>query len=166
MRLLAVLILCAMTFTTYAQDKTETTEKEKLYHPEADAMAEIEAALAQAKTEGKHVFLKIGGNWCGWCYRFHDFCEADEEIQTLIDTNFVVVHVNYSRENKNEEVIKKYRFPNRFGFPVFVVLDADGKYLHTQNSAYLEDGGKGYDKKRVVNFFKAWTPAALNPDNY
>ena len=163
MRLLIILVCCLLTTNAFSQ---ETTEKEKLYHPEADAMAEIEAALAQAKEENKHVFLKIGGNWCDWCYRFHDFCEADEEIQTLIDTNFVVVHVNYSRENKNEEVIKKYRFPNWAGFPVFVVLDAEGKCLHTQNSADLEDGGKGYDKKRVVNFFKAWTPAALNPDNY
>ena len=163
MRLFMILAFSVFAVSAFSQEKTE---KEKLYHPEADAMADIEAALQQAKADNKHVFLKIGGNWCGWCYRFNDFCKADEEIQTLIDTNFVVVHVNYSKENKNEEVIKKYRFPNRFGFPVFVILDADGKYLHTQNSAYLEDGGRGYDKKRVLNFFKAWTPAALNPENY
>jgi len=163
MRLYTLILFCTLSITAFSQDKAET--KEKLYHPEVDAMAEIEEAIITAKADGKHVILKIGGNWCGWCYRFHDFCEADEEITKIIEDNFVVVHVNYSKENKNEEVIKKYRFPNRFGFPVFVVLDSNGDYLHIQNSAYLESG-KGYDKTKVLSFFKGWTPAALDESNY
>ena len=48
----------------------------------------------------------------------------------------------------------------RFGFPVFVVLDADGTVLHTQDSSFLEEG-QGYNKERVLRFFKCWTPAAV-----
>jgi thioredoxin-related protein len=163
MKLLVTILFCTLSVITFAQDTTET--KEKLYHPEADAMADVEEAIATAKAEGKHVILKIGGNWCGWCYRFQAFCEADDEIKTIIEDNFVTVYVNYSKENKNEALMKKYRFPNRFGFPVFVVLDSNGDYLHVQNSAYLESG-KGYDKGKVLNFFKGWTPAVLDESNY
>ena len=43
---------------------------------------------------------------------------------------------------------------------VFVVLDANGKVLHTQDSSFLEED-KGYSEKKVLRFFKNWTPAAV-----
>ncbi|MFV0378681.1 MAG: thioredoxin family protein [Mangrovibacterium sp.] len=138
---------------------------EPIYYPEADAQAEIDAAVQKAAAEGKNVFLQIGGNWCVWCRKYHQFITDDPEISQYIADNFVVVKVNYSKENKNEAVFEKLEFPQRFGFPVFVVLDATGRRIHTQNSAYLESGS-GYDKEKVMNFYKQWSPAALNPANY
>jgi hypothetical protein len=41
-----------------------------------------------------------------------------------------------------------------------VVLDATGKVLHIQDSSFLEEG-KGYNKEKVLRFFKNWTPKAL-----
>jgi hypothetical protein len=38
-------------------------EKPSIYNPAADAKLEIQKAVKQAKTEGKHVLLQIGGNW-------------------------------------------------------------------------------------------------------
>jgi hypothetical protein len=59
----------------------------------------------------------------------------------------------------------KYGYPQRFGFPVFIILDENGNRIHTQNSAYLEEG-KGYSKDKIAEFFEAWSPAALDPKNY
>lgn len=73
--------------------------------------------------------------------------------------------VNYSKENKSPEVLKKLEYPQRFGFPVFVILDSNGKRMHTQNSSCLEEGD-GYSKTKVLDFLKQWSPDALNPDNY
>ena len=132
-----------------------------IYNPKADAQAEIDAAVKQAAAEGKHVFLQIGGNWCVWCRRFHQFIH-DGELNQYLNDNYVVVLVNYSKENKNEEVLEKLGFPQRFGFPVFVVLDNKGNRIHTQNSAYLE-ANDDYDRDKVLGFFKQWSPAALDP---
>jgi hypothetical protein len=38
-------------------------EKPQIYNPSADAKVEIQRAVKQAKTDGKHVLLQIGGNW-------------------------------------------------------------------------------------------------------
>ena len=154
------ILLLFVSLSLQAQTKPGT-----LYHPEADAHKEIEANLAEAKAAGKNVILQIGGNWCGWCYRFHDFVEQDATLKAIVAENFVVYHLNYSKENGNKDLLAKYRFPQRFGFPVFVVLDAEGNQLHTQDSALLESG-KSYDAKKVANFFKAWTVQALNPESY
>ena len=141
------------------------TEAGTLYHPEADAKVDIQEKLDRAKKEGKHLVLQVGGNWCGWCYKFHDFVAQDSLLKDYVNENFVFYHLNYSKENKNEDLLMKYRFPQRLGFPVFVILDGEGQYLHTQDSALLESG-KGYDRKKVENFFKAWTVQALDPKSY
>jgi hypothetical protein len=46
------------------------------------------------------------------------------------------------------------------------VLDADGKLIETQNSWYLEDGKKSYDRDKVVEFLTDWSPAAFDPKQY
>ncbi len=138
---------------------------QKVYQPKANAKKDIENAIKKAKKEGKHVLLQIGGNWCPWCIKMHKFFESNEAINKQLHENFVFVLVNYSKENKNKQVLKKLGYPQRFGFPVLVVLDSKGKRLHTQNSWYLEKD-KGYDVKKVQSFFRNWSPAALNPKNY
>ena len=60
----------------------------------------------------------------------------------------------------------KYEYPQRFGFPVFLILDEKGDLLHTQNSWYLEDGKKSYDKDKVGAFFNDWRRKALDPAQY
>jgi len=72
-----------------------------------------------------------------------------------------VVKVNYSKENKNVDVLEQLEKPQRFGFPVLVILDSDGRRIHTQDTGLLESGD-GYDHKKVLNFLKNWTPNALN----
>jgi thioredoxin-related protein len=136
-----------------------------LYHPEDNGKKEIETAVKKAKMEGKHVLLQIGGNWCKWCIEFNRFVHEDFQLDSLVNSNYVVYHLNYSKENKNEELLKELGFPQRFGFPVFVVLDEKGNYLHTENSVYLEEG-KGYSKEKVFNFLKNWNPASLSPLSY
>jgi thioredoxin-related protein len=144
-----------------AQDMT----KFHLYNPEGNAEKEIADAVKQAHKENKNVFIQIGGNWCIWCARFNDFISNDVGIDSLVKENYVICHLNYSKENTNAQVLAKYRFPQRFGFPVFLILDKDGNFIHTQNSGYLEDG-KSYSREKVMDFFQSWTPLALDPSTY
>jgi len=76
-----------------------------------------------------------------------------------------VYHLNYSKENKNLPVLAAYGYPQRFGFPVFLILDKNGKLIHIQNSGYLEEG-KGYSKEKVADFLINWAPDALDPEKY
>lgn len=140
-------------------------ERQKLYHPEADAQSEIQAAVEKAKKERKHVFIQIGGNWCVWCLRFNELVTGNDTLKNYIQRNYEVVHVNYSKENKNEAVLASLEYPQRFGFPVFVILSEKGNRIHTQNSAYLEKG-KGHSAKKVLEFLENWSPTALDPKSY
>ena len=154
-----ILLFSFMGLFTFAQEK-------KLYDPTADAEKDIAAAVKKAKAENKFVLIQGGGNWCSWCIEFARFAKADPQIDSLINASFVWYHQNYSRENKNEKTFASYGFPQRFGYPVFIILDGNGQRIHTQNSAYLEDGKKSYDKTKVMEFLEMWTPASLDPKLY
>ena len=88
-----------------------------------------------------------------------------QSLHSVLSASFVVYHLNFSPQNKNYDIFKQYGFPNRFGFPVFLILNAEGQLIHTQNSSYLELG-KSYDAKKVKEFFVSWTPAALEEKSY
>ncbi len=132
----------------------------KVYNEEINAIEQIEQALEQARAEGKYVVCQVGGNWCPWCLRFADFITKTESIANVIEKNFVYIHLNTSKKNKNEEMLQRLENPGRFGYPVFVILDQEGRRIHTQNSSYLEEG-KGYNEKKVLDFFLNWTPEAV-----
>ncbi len=136
-----------------------------LYKPDDNAKEKMSDAIKEAKKSGKHVFLQIGGNWCVWCARFNNFVTTDKSMDSLVNENYVVYHLNYSKENYNTELLKKYKFPQRFGFPVFLILDEEGDLIHTQNSEYLESGN-GYDKGKVTAFFINWSKKALDSSQY
>ena len=167
MKLINLFVL-AMTIviplTSFSQDKV------KIYDPTANAETQVNQAVAKASKEGKHVMLQIGGNWCIWCVRLNAFEHADPKIDSLIKADYVLVHLNYSPENKNLEMLKKLEYPQRFGFPVLVILDPKGRRLHTQDSGFLEAVKNTeniyYDKQKVLAFLSKWSPAALKPENY
>lgn len=172
---LLLFVFTTVTSASFAQEKTTTSKKEavKLYNPKADARADIDAAVAKAKKDGKHVFIQVGGNWCVWCIAFHNLVDTTPELKSYLNNNYETVLLNYSQENKNEAILATLGYPQRFGFPVFVILDGQGKLLHIQNSAYLETQDKddkgvkktGHDVKVVLDFLKGWTVAALKPEN-
>ena len=144
-----------------AKKKAAAEEKAKLpkpYNAAENAEARIAELVKQAKAENKNIILQAGGNWCIWCLRFNNFVQTTPELKEIVDANYFYYHLNYSPENKNEKVFAKYDNPGaKFGYPVFIVLDQNGKMIHTQDSAVLEEG-KGYSKEKVKEFFEKWTP--------
>lgn len=157
--LITTLLFIAVNINAFAQQPV------KLYDPKADAHQEIKNAVEQAKKEHKHVLLQVGGNWCSWCTRFNNFVTTNDTLKNLMDKNYISLHVNFSPENKNETVLANLAFPQRFGFPVFVILDENGNRIHTQNSAYLEEA-KGYSLPKVAEFFGQWSAKAIDPATY
>lgn len=139
-----------------------SAQVEKVYDETIDPFVQIDEAVARANQEGKLTICQLGGNWCPWCLRFAKFIREDEEIRQVVSDNFEYIHVNYKsrQDTLAARVSKRLGNAGRFGFPVFVILNPDGTVLHIQNSAYLEEG-KGYNRERVLEFFRQWTPAAV-----
>lgn len=159
MKYLILFVLLIIPFTLKSQETI------KLYDPAADAGRDLSAAVQAAKEQNKHVLLQVGGNWCSWCIKLHGFFESEAKIDSILKADYVLLRINYSKENKNPEVLASLDYPQRFGFPVLLVLDQNGKRLHTQDTGLLELD-KGYDPEKVSRFLLNWNRTAMDPESY
>ncbi len=158
-----IILLIALMGSVHAQEAIK-----RVYNEEINPNEQIDKALATAKSEGKFVVCQVGGNWCPWCLLFADFVSKDSTIMQVIDENFVYIHVNYNPRQSGDAakaqqaatMLKRLGNPARFGYPVFVILNEKGKVIHIQDSSFLEEG-KGYNRDKVLRFFRNWTPKAV-----
>ena len=135
---------------------------EDIYLVEADAQADITAALATAKSANKRVLLKFGANWCVWCHRLSDTLHHETSVAQNLEDNYVLVAVDVNTRNgakRNTETVARYGNPTQHGLPVLVVLDAAGNLLTTQETGALEEGS-AHDPAKVIAFLRKWAPTS------
>ncbi len=129
------------------------------FDPKRDAVKDIQAAVVQAQKEKKHILLDVGGQWCIWCRMLDTLYLKNPDLSDYLYSHYVVVKVNFSKENKNTEVLSRY--PKVTGYPHLFILDESGMLLYSQDTSELElpEGSavKGHDKAKVFAFLKKWT---------
>ena len=158
-RVLAVLVLaslfvgllCAQTKET---PKEEGVQREK-FDPKRDSEKDLQDAVALATKTNQYILLDVGGEWCSWCHKLDKFFQENRDVSDFLYSKFIVVKVNYSKENKNEKFLSKY--PEVQGYPHLFVLNSKGKLLHSQETGALESGDH-HDHDKVFNFLKKWAP--------
>lgn len=128
-----------------------------VFDPRRDAARDVAEAIAEAGRSGKYVLVDVGGNWCVWCHRLDSLFARHDSLSALLRRYYVVVKVNVSKENKNENVLA--RFPKIPGYPHLFVLDGTGNVMRSQNTGELESG-KGHDPAKVSAFLRASAPVS------
>lgn len=147
--------LLVITFLFAINLFAQTEKKEKLFNPAADPFEDLKITVEDAGKFNKRIILDVGGDWCLWCHRIDAFMNNNEEIKSLLEKNFIILKVNFSKENKNEKFLSQ--FPAIEGYPHFFVLEKDGKLLHSQNTGELEQD-KDYSKEKFIDFLNKWKP--------
>jgi len=136
-----------------------------IYDTHADGAGQIEAALAQARAGHKRVLVDFGANWCIWCRRLHATFESDPAVAAKLADSYVLVMIDVNRHRgpaRNPDLIVKYGNPVRFGIPVLVVLDSDGRQLTTKDSGELEEGDR-HSPRKILEFLGEWSEKARPP---
>ena len=144
---------------------------EQPYNPDQNIRADLKNAIEQAKKENKQILIQFGGNWCPWCLRFHALVKGVPRVDSLMKENYIYLLLNVPREKEKRDItlFRDFNFPNRFGYPVFVILNQEGNLIHTQDSdafEYQSKEVKGYDTTKVIRFLSLWTTRALDPESY
>jgi len=162
--LLTLTLLFALTMS-YAQ------QQPKPYNENQDARADLKKAIALAKKENKHVLIQMGGNWCPWCMKFHALVTGYPKLDSLMKADYIYLLINVPKEKDKRDfaLFQELEYPNRFGYPVFLIFDGTGKRINTVDSdgfEYPNTKVPGYDTAKVERFLKLWTVKALDPKTY
>lgn len=147
--------IAAVTVPAFAQVEAAPAQERVKFDPKRDPVKDLEAAKVKAGKENKRILLDVGGEWCGWCKILDQYFIDKKEIGAFLNQNYVVVKVNFSPENENRAFLSQY--PKIEGYPHFFVLEKDGKFLHSQNTALLEEG-RGYSDAKMMEFLRKWAP--------
>lgn len=124
------------------------------YQPAADARADLDRALARARSTGKRVLIELGGNWCADC-RVVAGVLAIPEAKRFMDEHYVVVTVDVGRMDRNLDI------PGRFGVtlagvPTLLVLDGEGRLLNAATSAELTSA-RDMKPQAILDYFARWS---------
>jgi len=128
-----------------------------LYPDPDEAKAEINAALAKAKTDHKRVLVVFGANWCYDCHVL-DATLKSKDVASLVAANYHVVHVNVGHGDQNGDLAERYQVPLKKGIPSLAVLDSSGKLITSQKQGEFESAAK-IGMTDVLGFLNRWKPA-------
>lgn len=122
------------------------------YDEAADAKADIQRALAQAKAGRKPVLVVFGANWCPDC-RALDIAMKDGRNAELIGREFEVVKVDVGRFDRNVDVAAAYDVPLKKGIPAVAIVAPEGRVVYATRGGELADARR-MSEDGLYRFFR------------
>ncbi len=112
-----------------ALDAAKAGVEPQPFDEKADAMRDVDLAIAASKTSGKRPLLVLGGNWC------HDSRGIAKKFQTtplsrLIEDGFELVWVDVGHKDRNLDVAERFGVEKLIGTPTILILSPDGALLN------------------------------------
>jgi len=124
------------------------------YDVNADAGAELDAALVRAKAEGKRVIVDLGGNWCGDCRVFAAIMDLPE-VKKYVDAHYEVVLVNVGRYDTNLEIPARFGLDKLHAAPTTLIVSPDGKLVNGDDTVALKDA-RDMTPQQVIDWLAHW----------
>ncbi|MEO0724139.1 MAG: thioredoxin domain-containing protein [Bacteroidota bacterium] len=94
-----------------------------------------EAALAQAQSQDKLIFVDAYATWCGPCKRMAAEVFPDEKVGAFYNRNFVSLKIDMEAP-ENAEFAAKYPVA---AFPTLYYMDAEGEVIQSVKGAQKSD---------------------------
>ena len=101
--------------------------------------------------------MDFGGNWCGDCQVLDIYFHNHENLP-ILESNFVLVHINIGRMDENLDIAERYGIPVTLGVPALAVLSDTGKVLYGQRGGEFSHMGH-MESAAVTRFLVQWKPA-------
>lgn len=137
----------------YDMPRTPPGDFSTAYDFHRDPAKDLALAETEAQAQHKRILLEVGGDWCYWCHQLDNFFKSNAAVTKLRDDNYILLKVNMSSENANSEFLSQY--PRIPGYPWIFVLDADGKFLKSEDTDLLQ-AGNVYSGSNITEFLTAW----------
>lgn len=128
----------------------------RVYDENANAMADVDAALERAAVRGGLTVIVMGANWChdsralaGWLQspRFGD----------LLARRYEVVFVDAGKPQdgdwRNDDVARRFGVLSQENTPMVLVVDYEGAMLNSQTDAKSWRNAADRDEEAIFNYF-------------
>jgi Thioredoxin-like len=144
-----------------AADALVKTIDGKLYNPEANAAADVDAAMQRAMTGNKKLLLVMGANWC------HDSTSLASRIesgrfQTAMRDRYEIIYIDVgvpqTGNSRNLDIAKRFGIKKLSGTPLVLVVSNTGKRLNSKKDAASWRNAASRSDDAVFAYFSEFTP--------
>ncbi len=142
-RATALLGLALLVFTSACAPKP------KPYDESADARADLNNALQQAKAQGKRVLVVFGANWCADCQALAKLM-ANGPVADHVAQRYVVTKVDVGDFNKNLDLARQMGEATKKGIPAVAVLATDGAFVRATQAGELASARRMGDTQVIA----------------
>lgn len=129
------------------------------YYPQkADASAQLDAALALARAEGKLAVIVFGADWCHDSQALAGLLTSDRfrvEFGERLAVAFIDVGVPQDGRGRNLDLAKRFGVGKMRGTPTMVVIAPDGDRLNSRKDAYSWRNAASRSEADVFGWFRA-----------
>lgn len=130
----AALVLAACATMSAAPPHPEA----RAFAERADAMAEVERALARSAVSGKRLLLVLGANWCHDSRALAGWLETPR-FAALVAAHYEVVFVDVGSpqtgEGRNLDIARRFGLAEMTGTPALLVLTPEGRAVNLATAA-------------------------------
>lgn len=132
MNLLSGVVALVLAFAGIADDETANSP----YKPSENVMADVEATLAGARSEGKLALIVMGATWChdsrGLARRFND-----PDIAAVIDENYETLFVDVGFLDSARAVNQRFGMPSIYATPTVMIIDPETGAIKNDKTMHL-----------------------------
>jgi thiol:disulfide interchange protein len=125
-----------------------------IYPEPARAQNDLAEGLKAAAAGHRRVLVVFGADWCGDCIVLDRYFHQ-EPNRTLLQSHFVVVHVNIGDGDQNLDLAARYGVPLYKGVPALAVLGEGGDLIFRQRQGEFE-GMRRMSPDAVTAFLTRW----------
>ena len=130
----------------------------QVYDATRDAPADVNAALALARADGRRVLIDFGANWCPDCLVL-DRLYRNPQVAAVLQQRYHVVTVDIGHGERNRDLSQRYGDVTANGIPALVVLDAHGNVVTTTKDGSFADA-RSMTPADVNGFLLRWAGTA------
>ena len=124
---------------------------------DADADAQVDAAFARARKNGKRVMIDLGGNWCADCRILSGLMELPE-MRAFLASHYELVSVDVGRFNRNLQIPARFGIATRLeGVPAILVATPQGQLVNAGRVSAIEDARR-MTPQALADWLAQWTP--------
>ena len=140
-----------------AKDVETGNPEARPFDAKANAAAEVDAALARAKTGNRMTLIVMGANWChdsralaGWF--------AQPHFAAMIVSRYELVYVDVGYKDRNIDIARRFGIKSIKGTPTVLIVNGDGKLLNKKGAPKWRNAGSR-SQQDIYKAFAEFTPA-------
>jgi thioredoxin 1 len=147
-------LAAAILASTIVPVTPSVASRSSIYPKPAQAQNDLAEGLKAAAAGHRRVLIVFGADWCADCIVLDQYFHQ-EPNRSLLQSHYVVVHVNIGDGDQNLELAARYGVPLYKGVPALAVLSDSGELIFRQRQGEFE-GMRRMSPDAVTAFLTRW----------